>query len=127
MTKCKSSGYLMVSIPGHDRAHKNGYVYEHIAMAGKALGKPLPEGVVIHHYGERDDNTQIVICENQKYHLLLHTRTRALRACGHASWRKCKFCRRYDDLDNLYISPSGNQVYHRKCVNIYNRKRRGGN
>ena len=66
--------------------------YIHRLIAKKALGEHLPEGCVVHHHTD----TQLVICENHKYHMLLHQRMRALRACGHASWRKCNFCGEYD-------------------------------
>ena len=70
------------------------------AVAERVLGKPLPVGCQIHHHTD----TQFVICENQTYHALLHMRTRALKACGHASWRKCSFCKRYDKPENLFIT-----------------------
>lgn len=114
-------GYVMIYMPNHLRA-SYGYVREHILIAEKALGKPLSPGTQIHHHGAKDDNTKIVICENQEYHSLLHLRTRALKACGHVSWRKCTFCKQYDDLANLIIF-SGCAAYHKKCKSIYDKKR----
>ena len=117
-----SQGYMMHYIPDHPRMSR-GYVREHIVLAEKALGKPLPDKVVVHHHGERSDNTQLVVCQNQKYHMLLHMRTRALSACGHASWRMCKYCREYDKPENLYVGSTGT-VYHRSCRNDYGKQRR---
>lgn len=114
-------GYIRVLQPDHPRANPNGYVLEHILIAEKALGKPLPLGAVVHHCGARDDQTQLVICENQAYHLLLHQRMRALKACGHASWRKCFFCKQYDKPENLYIK--GQNAHHKKCISQYRKKR----
>lgn len=66
--------------------HKNGYilveacgklVYEHRLLAERALGRPLPEKAIVHHTGERWDNhgfCKLVLCPNQAYHVLLHTR-----------------------------------------------------
>ncbi len=64
------TGYVMIKV-NHE------LVYEHRYLAAKALGKPLPKGVVVHHTGARDDNHgsfKLVICPNQEYHTLLHIR-----------------------------------------------------
>ena len=90
--------------------------YIHRLIAEKALGKTLPEGCVIHHHTD----TQLVICENHKYHMLLHQRMRALKACGHASWRKCNFCGEYDKPTNLWFNDK--QGYHMKCKRQYDRQ-----
>lgn len=68
----------------------DGYVYiqkdgkkkmEHVAVAEKALGKPLPKGAVVHHVDLNKQNnvgSNLVVCPNQAYHLLLHKRMRDL-------------------------------------------------
>jgi hypothetical protein len=57
-------------------------VYQHIHLAEKALGKPLPKGAVVHHMnGIKYDNEtpyNLVICPDQSYHMLLHKRAREL-------------------------------------------------
>jgi hypothetical protein len=55
--------------------------------------------------------------------MLLHQRMRALRACGHADWLKCRFCGRYDAPDQMYVSPSG-RGHHRDCHNRQKREQR---
>ena len=60
------------------------YVYEHILVAKKALGKPLPLGVEVHHVdGDHANNVpaNLIICNDHDYHMLLHQRTRAV--AGH--------------------------------------------
>lgn len=66
----------------------DGYVYvqkdgkkkmQHVSVAEKALGKPLPKGAVVHHVDEdkkNNDPKNLVICPSQAYHLLLHKRMR---------------------------------------------------
>ena len=120
-----NNGYKMVYKPDHPKGVANGNVHEHILIAEKALGKPLPKGAIVHHYGKKTDNTKLVICQDQVYHMLLHGRMRALRACGHASWRKCYICKQYDDPKNLYIN--GGHVCHVACKVVYNKKYRKKN
>ena len=126
--RCKDihSGYVKVLLPEHPRASQDGYVPEHIIIAEKSLGKFLPDKAVVHHInGIRDDNRpqNLVVCENSGYHQTLHRREKALKASGHASWRKCQFCKQYDDPVNLKIEKS-NAVRHPKCRNIYQREYR---
>ena len=113
-----NSFYVRVTMPNHPRADHNGYVLEHILIAEKALGKPLPPGSQVHHHNEiKTDNSRgnIVVCQDEAYHKLLHRRKRALIICGHASHRKCSVCQQYDDSSNLYINKS--ICYHNSCLN----------
>lgn len=68
-----SNGYVKVMVNGRS-------TYEHILLAEKALGRPLPWGVIVHHTGARHDNHgpfKLVICDNS-YHQLIHQRMREL-------------------------------------------------
>lgn len=59
---------------------KEGRVWKHRIVAERVLGHPLPPGAVVHHVNgnQRDNRTcNLVICENQAYHMLLHARQRA--------------------------------------------------
>jgi len=109
-------GYARILDPLNPRADSKGYVQGYIAKAGEALGKPVPDGAVVHHH-----NDELTICENQAYHLFLHVRTRAYLATGSPNKRKCKFCKAWDDMGKLYIK--GNNHYHNECANNYNKNR----
>lgn len=110
----------------HPRANK-GYVFEHILIAEKALGKPLPPGAVVHHANGTRNSGTLVICQDEAYHQFLHHRMRALKECGHADWRKCQYCHQYDDPQNMCIQKiKRGSAFHKKCRAKYElmRKRR---
>lgn len=68
-------GYKMILVDGK-------YVMEHIHLAEKALGRPLPKGAVVHHMNNnKTDNftpLNLIICPDQSYHMLLHKRMREM-------------------------------------------------
>lgn len=114
-------GYIRILSPGHPRA-RGRYVLEHILIAERALGHSLLPGAIIHHVDgnmANNANSNLVICQDQAYHLLLHTRTRALRACGNANYRFCCYCKRWDDPQNMRIYTWGQSstAKHQKCSN----------
>lgn len=125
---------LMVAPKGNGSIDNRGYrmlmvggrrVAEHVLIAERALGKPLPLGAQIHHVnGIPSDNRpgNLVICPDQRYHALLHQRQRAL-ACGNANYRKCPHCGVYDDPKNMAPGGSG-KLRHRACFLNYERSRR---
>ena len=108
-TYIKRSGYRLILMRDHPRANHMGYVLEHILIAEKALGKPLPEDAVIHHMdgnGLNNSPENLVICQDQAFHRRLHARAKAYNACGHADWLWCYVCREYDSPDNLCVRES---------------------
>lgn len=122
--KTLCNGYILIWKPNHPRADVNGYIYEHILVAEKTLGKSLPTGAVVHHINRiKTDNRKenLVICQDNNYHKLLHRRMRALKACGHVNWRKCTFCKKYDNSENLFIDKY-NHIYHKRCSAKYSRQ-----
>ncbi len=55
--KINRLGYNLLRIPGHHRAMKTGYVFEHIVIWEQIYGKRVPKGYLIHHLnGIKDDN-----------------------------------------------------------------------
>ena len=120
--KAMLGGYPGMLVKGHRRADTRGYVRKTVLIAEKIVGKPLSPKVIIHHHDKNtlnNDNSNLVICENQAYHMLLHRRQRAIEACGHANWRKCKICKKYDDPDNLICNEGG--IAHSECKKKYMR------
>lgn len=105
--------------------HEGQQVREHVVVAEVALGRPLPTGALVHHAdGDRGNNapSNLVICPDDAYHMLLHKRTRALAACGHADWLKCWVCKRYSPPAEIVVN--GNNNHHRCCINSWQNARR---
>lgn len=118
---------------------RKGVTAEHILLAEKVLGKPLPKGAVVHHADGNSFNntlTNLVICPDRAYHNLLHARMRALAVCGHADWRKCSYCKEYDNPENMVIQKhygrpiEGNSMMHKQCkldyMKLYRQEKQNG-
>jgi hypothetical protein len=94
-------------------------VFEHIEIAERALGHPLPRGAQIHHVdGDPANNApgNLVICPSKKYHMELHARDAARTAGYPMEWRKCAFCKNYDNPNDLFFS---GVHYHKACRRQY--------
>ena len=113
-----ADGYIVFS-----RKYK--FKYEHIEKAEKALGKMLPKGAQVHHVDENksnNENTNLVICGSQKYHRLLHRRTRAYMSCGNAGHVRCRHCHVYED-PSLLVKDGPRSYSHRECRSLHRRSR----
>ena len=115
---------------GYWRISKDGRrLGEHVLVAEKALGKSLPKGVIVHHVDEskaNNKNNNLVICPSAAYHALIHQRMRALEASGNASYRKCSFCKKHDDPDEMYENKrkNGSIFHHRECHTLHYKQKR---
>lgn len=114
------SGYVWLWMPEHPHASSGGLVLEHIVVASRALGRRLPPKSQVYHVdGDRARNVggNLVLCESLAYRSHLQQRARALDGCGHASWRLCTHCQKWDSTENLFCNRK--QAWHRECKNQY--------
>lgn len=95
-----SNGYVYVNgrLAGSSRENTR----EHVVVAERAFGKALPTKVVVHHFNDnRSDNRNdnLVICQDQSYHMLLHALRRVQLAGGRPFLdRICSTCRAVKSL-----------------------------
>jgi len=99
-----AKGYLVTRDVGNPRAQRN-HVGIHIVVAERALGHYLPAKAEVHHvdgnkHNNRNDN--LVICENGKYHKLLHARKRHLDDVGSFSIKRCSNCKSVKPLQDFH-------------------------
>jgi hypothetical protein len=91
------------------------------------MGGPLPTGTVVHHLNEnRSDNRpgNLVICQDDTYHKLLHRRMRAYVATGDVHSVKCRRCKQYgrEEEADMRTYRDGSSC-HRACQADYERMR----
>jgi hypothetical protein len=119
----RSGGYIGVYRPDHPRADKGGYVLEHLLVAEKALGYPVPLSVEVHHVNEiKTDNAgrNLVICQDKAYHDLLHSRAEAYRQTENPDAHRCWIC---DCWDTGNLMKAGRSWYHQACQSRYAKER----
>lgn len=70
-----SDGYVKVLNRKHPRADKSGFVYEHIQVMEKHLGRDILKGEIVHHKNhDRADNrlNNLELVESQSKHFIMH-------------------------------------------------------
>lgn len=93
----------------------------HRERAERAIGRPLPPSVIVHHAdGSRFDDAPLVICQDQAYHTFLHLRMRIRAAGGNpntdAICGRCRKVKHRSEFTSNRRSPIG--VSH-KCRACY--------
>ena len=109
-------GYIYLYSPDHPYRNKDKNVAEHRLVVEKTIGRYLKPTESVHHWDENVGNNEtanLLVCENNSYHMLIHQRMRAYKATGNPNARFCRWCKQYDDDSNLYIN--GKLSYHRSC------------
>lgn len=102
---------------------------EHLVVAERALGHPLPGGVEVHHFNEdKGDNSpsNLVICQDREYHQFLHTLRRVQLAGGRPFLDLvCSVCQRPKQIDEFPIRSQGkHRTTCRPCIATQQRNRR---
>ncbi len=93
----------------------------HRVRAEQALGKPLPSDAVVHHVdGTKSATSPLVICQDERYHRLLHMRMRIVAAGGNPNTQKvCSRCRELKDktaFNRRVQYVDGRAPYCRACL-----------
>mgnify|MGYP001574720473 FL=1 len=68
-------GYIYVLAREHHRANSQGYVYEHILIIEKVLGRKLRKGEVVHHINHKKNDNRpenLMIFKTNVKHLAHH-------------------------------------------------------
>jgi len=91
-------------------------------MVEKVIGRILPSHAQIHHF-RYGAHPIIVVCEDQAYHDLLERRHRALVACGHVDWKRCRYCREWDTPEAV-SEDAHRHSFHLACAAADVRHRR---
>lgn len=109
-------GYVILTSPGYQKS-------EHVMVAEKALGKPLPKGAVVHHVDENRSNNSpmnLVICESPRHHSLIHARMRVAKAGGDpVTEKKCTRCKKVKPRSDFYFSSlhlDGKRNHCKQCA-----------
>lgn len=122
-TRIGGGGYIEGTTDGG-----RSYQGEHVLVAERVLGRPLPTGACVHHVDfdkTNNDPSNLVICESASYHAIIHARLRALRACGDPGKRSCSYCHEWDHVENMSASSARHLKYrHKACAARYARDRR---
>jgi len=109
--------HRQITMHDHPNCDKRGKILEHRLEVELAIGRYLTPKEQVHHHYNANGTVILVLCPNQLCHKLLHTREAALRHCGNANWRKCVYCKKYDNLNNMTISTQ--HIYHKSCAAKY--------
>jgi hypothetical protein len=105
----------------------------HVVTAERALGRKLPRGAQVHHVdGNKHNNepSNLVICQDYRYHKLLHARAVIVKAGGDPNTQKvCRECREVKALADFHRAANngvnGRSGWCKACQRAHDRRRHG--
>jgi len=120
-------GYEFIYTPDHPNSNGKGFFAVHRLIVEGVIGRYLKKTEVVHHFDEIPGNNKkdnLVACENENYHRIIHQRLRAYKSCGHANWKKCYICKEYDAPSKIKTPAGRNRSgFHPECRKNFYRKR----
>ena len=77
-TKIHNRGYVLVYVPMHPRAHKDGYVMLHTVLMERYIGRYLTNDEVVHHinHDRQDNRIDNLRLMKKKDHMSMHMKER---------------------------------------------------
>ena len=108
------AGYIAVSVGKSKKM-------QHVIVMEQHLGHPLKKGNVVHHIdGDTTNNdiSNLQLFQNQSEHRLFHANEKAMMESGNPTFRKCIYCKAYDDPANMKRYESNinkNRYHHVSC------------
>lgn len=115
----KSGRYKQRSVLGRE-------LTEHVLVVEQVMGKPLPRGAHVHHVdnnGRNNAHANLVVCQDIRYHKLLHARQRIHDAGGNPNTQRlCSLCKQIKPIEEFSVnrrSALGTQTACRSCAKVY--------
>tara|TARA_R110000868_G_scaffold102014_3_gene280903 strand:- start:4635 stop:5108 length:474 start_codon:yes stop_codon:yes gene_type:complete len=119
-------GDMLVDANGYKRT--TGDRYEHRVIVETVLGRSLQGTECVHHVDRNRSNnisTNLVVCPDQKYHLLLHARQKVVDLKGDPNTDKyCSYHMCLHNQGEFSTSPSNYDNLHNNCRTATNEYRK---
>ena len=101
---------------------------------GLMIRAKLPKGLIIHHVDEdptNNSNANLVVCQDQSYHILLHFRADRLRGGNTRKrfvYQYCYLCGKFEHKSRLIQFENKAFYCHQNCLEerLYKRKEEVG-
>ncbi len=118
--KVRRDGRKLIYSPERGTGNSGYFCFEYILIAERALGKSLPKKAVVHHVDEDSTNNghgNLVICQDQSYHKLLHARADVIRRGGNPNTERiCTKCSRPRLIGDFYPRRVGGVTYRMRSA-----------